>query len=94
MLLGMGPIPSNMSGSDRSALARVRAWARELWRLGDEDSVVVTELACSEPGCPPLETVVLIAAVDRPTVQHKLHLPAAHVRLEDLQALVDQEPSV
>ena len=94
MLLGMGLIPSNMSGSDRSALARVRAWARELWCLGDEDSVVVTELACSEPGCPPLETVVLIAAVDRPTVQHKLHLPATDVRLEDLQALVDQEPSV
>jgi hypothetical protein len=94
MLLGMGLIPNNMSGSDRTALARVRAWARELWRLGGEDSVVVTELACSEPGCPPLETVVLIAAVDRPTVQHKLHLPAADVRLEDLQALVDQEPSV
>ena len=90
----MGLIPNNMNRSDRTALARVRGWARELWRLDDEDSVVVTELACSEPGCPPLETVVLIAAVDRPTVQRKLHLPAAHVRFEDLQALVDQEPSV
>ena len=94
MLLGMGLIPNNRGGSDKAALGRIRGWARELWRLGDEDTVIVTELACSEPGCPPLETVVLIAAVNRPTVQHKLHLPAAHVRLEDLQALIDQESSI
>lgn len=94
MLLGMGFIPNNADEPDRSGPARVRTWARELWRLGDQDTVVVTELACSEPGCPPLETVVLIAAAGRPTVQHKLHLPAVDVCLEDLQALVDQEPSV
>jgi hypothetical protein len=64
-----------------------------MWALGDEDSVIVTELQCSEPGCPPLETVVLIAAAGRATVQHKLHCAAGDVRFEDLQALVDQEPS-
>lgn len=64
-----------------------------MWALGEEDSVVVTELACAEEGCPPLETVVLIAAAGRPTVQHKLHLPAADVRRDDLLALVEKEHS-
>ena len=90
----MSLITDKAGGSDREGLARVRVWAREVWGLGEEDSVIVTELQCSEPGCPPLETVVLIAAAGRPTVQHKLHCPAGDVRLEDLQALVDQEPSV
>ena len=90
----MGPISNTAGGYDKAGLARVRAWAREAWHLGEEDSVVVTELRCTEPGCPPLETVVVIAAAGRPTVQHKLHCPAGDVRFEDLQALVNQEPSV
>jgi len=72
---------------NRSAVARVRGWAREVWELGEGDSVVVTELECGEPGCPPLETVILIAAEARPTVQHKLHLAARDVRREHLVTL-------
>ena len=90
----MGLIPNSAGGHDKAGLARVRAWAREVWHLGEEDSVFTTELRCTEPGCPPLETVVVIAAAGRPTVQHKLHRPAGDVRFEDLQALVNQEPSV
>ena len=78
---------------DRDALVRVRGWARELWRLSDEDSLLVTELACSEPGCPPRETVFVIAPAGRPTVQRKLHRPVADVTREELEALVSQEPS-
>jgi hypothetical protein len=77
--------------SDAAASARVRQWARELWQLGDEDSVLVTQLRCSEPGCPPLETVIVIAAAGQPTVQHKLHKPTAEVSREDLQALRSEE---
>jgi hypothetical protein len=69
----------------------VRRWARELWQLGDEDSVLVTQLQCTEPGCPPLETVIVIAAAGQPTVQHKLHKPAAEISREDLQALRSEE---
>ena len=73
------------------ASARVRQWVRELWQLGDEDSVLVTQLRCNEPGCPPLETVIVIAAAGRPTVQHKLHQPAAEVSRQDLKALRSEE---
>ena len=81
-------------GNDRgdpAIAARVRRWAREFWQLGDDDSVLVTQLRCSEPGCPPLETAIVIAAAGQPTVQHKLHKSVAEVSREDLQALRSQE---
>jgi hypothetical protein len=36
----------------------VKRWVRELFMPSDEATVMVTELHCSEPGCPPLETVI------------------------------------
>jgi len=40
------------------ALDRVREWTRERFKLPDEATIMVTEIACALPGCPPLETVV------------------------------------
>jgi hypothetical protein len=31
-----------------------------LWALSDDTTVMVTELECREPGCPPIETVVAV----------------------------------
>ena len=48
-------------GSDPTAaeaLERVRTWTRERFGLAAEAPVLVAEVACSLPGCPPLETVV------------------------------------
>jgi hypothetical protein len=40
------------------ALERVREWVRERFRLGPESAILVAEVACDLPGCPPLETAV------------------------------------
>src|SRR5262245_13190575 len=40
------------------ALERARAWTRERFVLAPHDTVLVAEIACGVPGCPPLETVV------------------------------------
>jgi nitrate reductase delta subunit len=40
------------------ALARVREWARARFGLANEETVMVAEVACALPGCPPLETVI------------------------------------
>ena len=37
---------------------RVKGWVTERLGLTDADLVTVAELACHEPGCPPVETVV------------------------------------
>ena len=38
-------------------VAEIKEWAAEVFRLGADVSVMVAELRCTEPGCPPLETV-------------------------------------
>ena len=40
------------------ALRTLRAKAYEALAPAEEDSVIVKELSCTEPGCPPVETVV------------------------------------
>jgi nitrate reductase delta subunit len=46
--------------SDRTASAdRVREWTRTRFALTQEETVMVSELACNVPGCPPIETHVV-----------------------------------
>jgi nitrate reductase delta subunit len=40
------------------ALARVREWVRARFKLAPETAILVAEVACNLPGCPPLETAV------------------------------------
>ena len=52
--------------------------------LPDDTTVTVTELACLEEGCAPIETVVALLRPDAPPLQHKLHKPTDAVDAEDL----------
>ena len=40
------------------ALDRVREWTRARFKLTQDAPILVSEVACGLPGCPPLETVV------------------------------------
>ena len=40
------------------ALDRVREWTRARFKLPQDAPILVSEVACGLPGCPPLETVV------------------------------------
>ena len=44
---------------DSSALNRVRDWTRARFKLADDETIMVSELTCSVPGCPPIETHVV-----------------------------------
>lgn len=46
------------SPEQSAALDRVAAWTRARFKLPDDAAILVSEIACSLPGCPPLETVV------------------------------------
>ena len=41
-----------------AALAQVREWTRARFKLPEDAAVMAAEVACRQPGCPPLETVV------------------------------------
>lgn len=46
------------SQSHLDALARIEGWTRDRFALGAESTVLVSEIECGLPGCPPLETVI------------------------------------
>jgi hypothetical protein len=66
------------------ALARIRAWTRERFALDADTPLLVTEVACSQPGCPPLETVVVFWTQADRRHHFKVFKPAAQVLPEDL----------
>jgi hypothetical protein len=66
------------------ALERVRAWTRERFKLADALPVVVAEVACGLPGCPPIETVVAFWTEDDRRHQFKLFKPVEEVVQDDL----------
>lgn len=46
--------------ADAAAIGRVREWVDAALPNHDAVVVMVTELACHEPGCPPVETVIAL----------------------------------
>ncbi len=42
-----------------AAVDRVREWTRLRFALSDDEAIMVSELACAVPGCPPIETHVV-----------------------------------
>jgi hypothetical protein len=44
------------SNENSEAFDRVRAWTRARFGLTDDETVMVSEIACTVPGCPPIET--------------------------------------
>ena len=66
-----------------AAVARVRGWTKARFALTDDETVMVSELACSAPGCPPIEThVVFWTAAGRH--HFKIFKPLAQVSEDDL----------
>jgi hypothetical protein len=61
---------------------RVRGWTRQRFELADE-TVMVSEIACRVPGCPPIEThVVFWTAAGRH--HFKIFKPLAQMGEDDL----------
>ena len=65
---------------------RVRTWAREHFNLADDETIMVSELPCSDPGCPPVETH-LVFWTQAGRRQFKVFKPLAEVVPDDLLGL-------
>jgi nitrate reductase delta subunit len=66
------------------ALDQVGEWTRLRFKLGEDAAILVAEIACALPGCPPIETVVAFWT-DSDTRHHfKLFKPVAEVIEDDL----------
>lgn len=49
--------PDFQSRRSATATSAVKTWVRSHLRLDDAVTVLVAELPCREPGCPPRETI-------------------------------------
>ena len=79
MLINTSPRRPNLEGS-----RRIKQALREALSLSDDVTVTVTELACLEAGCDPVETVIGLLRPDAPQLQFKLHKPMDAVDAKDL----------
>jgi hypothetical protein len=72
------------SPAQQGALEQIEKWTRTRFSLPPAAAVVVTELACTVPGCPPVETVVGFWTEDERRHHFKVFKPAADVAEADL----------
>ena len=67
-----------------AALDRVRDWTRERFKLPEDAAILVSEVTCALPGCPPLETVVAFWTENDRRHHFKLFKPVTEVVPDDL----------
>ncbi|SNS94900.1 hypothetical protein SAMN06265795_11034 [Noviherbaspirillum humi] len=72
------------SPAQLQALEAVRQWTSQRFSLLPDETVMVTEMACSLPGCPPLETVIAFWTADGKRHHYKIFKPALEVVEDDL----------
>lgn len=71
------------SAAKSAAIAQIREAVRSRFGLAEEAVILVAEIACASPGCPPLETVIAFWANER-RYHYKVFKPVAEVTGEDL----------
>jgi nitrate reductase delta subunit len=65
------------------ALERVRDWTRARFKLSGDETVMVSQIACGVPGCPPLETHVVFWS-EASRHHFKIFKPLTQVSEDDL----------
>jgi len=71
-------LPSSAGGTVPASSLAIKQWTRDYLHLDDDAVVIVTELACADPGCPLLETVIAVFEADRAR-KWRLHRPKVAV---------------
>lgn len=78
--------------AERAAIAaRLKQDLRAALGLGEADTLAVNEIACADPGCPDMETIVLVMRAGEPTRALRIRTPMDAVTPEQIAALVADE---
>jgi hypothetical protein len=65
----------------------VKEWMREATGAGEDATLMVSELACSEPGCPPYEVVMAVLRPGAGPLHKKLHMRLAELTRDTVRQL-------
>ena len=77
----------SQKGSDPRQIVQVKSWVSQAFDLSEDISVMITQLQCTEEGCPPIETVIAIMETPGKPRQYKIHKPLAEVKRADIVGL-------
>jgi hypothetical protein len=73
---------------------RLKLWVSTLMDLSERDTIMLAELACRDPGCLDLETVITVITTDRRRFELRFPGPMAGVTEADVQVLAKGLPHV
>lgn len=79
----MGLFDSAPAKISPGQLQKLKQWTAECLQLDQSVHISISQLACTEPGCTPLETI--IAVMTQPPQTYKIHCPAADIEQADVQ---------
>jgi hypothetical protein len=80
---------SSARSSERSNEIKAQVAAR--LGLNSEATVMVSELACMEEGCPPVETIIAVFRPERDKLQFRLHRPISEITAHDIEEMCAQQ---
>ncbi|MBZ6077412.1 hypothetical protein [Microvirga puerhi] len=73
-----------LSRPDRESIERVKALARAARPFPPETAFAVNEIACTDPACPGIETVILIMEPGAKTRAYKISKPMDQMTEQDI----------
>jgi len=73
------------SKADPAQIRQLKTWIYQLLEIDPEIPVSISQLRCTEPDCPPIETV--IAVMTSPAQQYKIHKPIAEIEYTDISQM-------
>lgn len=72
--------------ADPEKVQQLKTLIYEILKIDSEIPVSISQLQCSEPDCPPIETV--IAVMTNPAQQYKIHKSVAEINQTDISKLI------
>jgi hypothetical protein len=69
---------------DRVAIERVKDWTRTALQAAPDTSFAVNEIVCADPGCPGIETVILVMEPGVKTRAYKVSKTLDDVTEQDI----------
>ena len=85
--------PAGSPGAVRAGVPALKAAVRDALGLGDEHAIVIQELTCAEPGCPPVETVIGVLTAGGPARRWTLHQPLSALTAEVVRSALTEGDS-
>ena len=72
-------------------LKQLKTWTYEILSMETSVPISISQLTCTEPGCPPLETV--IAIMTQPPHTYKVHQAAVDISQDGLVQALTKTPA-